>query len=368
MQDEQVSQARWLWELRLMQESRAMLERFVSLFVALGSVLKRFAGRLSVRVRGFGASFREMHAAMESGMATYVDPPSKDLQGSFTQTGAHAPAEDECVAAFPEQEMATHQPDPVQASTPTVEPLPAADSASLERKVEHLTRLLEDRDRKQKRLLEELEEAQHQLRGEKEKTEANLRQLEFQTEQVRADAERIRLGRAELESQFLQALEVKRDQWSRQVAHKEKELSAVRERLGTALTETRGLKASISQAEKRSDELQAELDRQKALTESLQAKKATKRSSKKARNGEIHPSVAASKDEKGEGPPPCDETDGLIDQVVTPLTVLMASADLLEMNPKSDSSQRQISEEIKIQGMALLHLVKSHACFARKAS
>ena len=226
--------------------------------------------------------------------------------------------------------------------------------------------MLEDRDREQKRLLDELEEARCQLRGEKEKTSANLRQLELQTEQVRTEADRKRSDRGELESQFLQALEVKREQWSLQVAHKEKELRTGREQLETTLTEMHDLKASMSQTEKRSRELQTELDRQKALTESLQAKKTSKSSSKKSRNREIRLPVAASKNEKSEGLPLCDETDGLLDQAVTPLTVLMASADLLEMNPKSDSSQRQISGEIKVQGMALLGLIKTHNCFTKK--
>ena len=95
----------------------------------------------------------------------------------------------------------------------------------------------------------------------------------------------------------------------------------------------RTLEIALRQAQERSGQLERELAEQKALLESAR---------------------------EGATSFPSDAAKELYERAVVPLTVLIASADLLLLKPGTDPSLRATAQEIKTQGQTLLELIKKY--------
>jgi hypothetical protein len=106
------------------------------------------------------------------------------------------------------------------------------------------------------------------------------------------------------------------------------------------------MEAALKQVNERAQELQAELRAQEDLLDKLEDEK------------DQAPAAAPA----GEGParPTSGQAAELYQQAVTPLTVLVASADLLVMDPGLDPSLRETASEMKAQSQALLELIKKY--------
>ncbi|MCZ6491703.1 MAG: hypothetical protein O7A06_14395 [Acidobacteria bacterium] len=227
-------------------------------------------------------------------------------------------------------------------------------------KIEHLTRLPEEKDREHERLLEELDAAHRQLREERETVKTQILQMEIHRNEIRSEIELTSARQVEQES-LVDALKTERQDLVQKLAAKEQEFGISRQHSNDALAQVRSLEATLNHAEKRSNELQADLASQKALVENLRANRSKGRRTKKAQHDEANLSANTSHAVKGTEPLPPNKADDLYMQAITPLTVLRASADLLAIDSKADASLRETTGVIKVQSQVLLDLIKSHA-------
>ncbi len=209
-----------------------------------------------------------------------------------------------------------------------------------------------------------------------EAAEKRIRELEADLAHSRAESERLKPGAAgkpspqqELEEELgrqrnqTRKLEDKVQELARQLAARdqqvaagqtqaEKDLAQARQEAKRALTQLRDLEAALRQAEEAAREREAELSAQKRLVESLQEERTAP-----ARK----PGKAAAAGAEPVGAAFAEQADKLYRQAVTPLTTLVASADLLVMEPRLDASTRETAQDIKAQSQALAALLKKFA-------
>jgi hypothetical protein len=120
-----------------------------------------------------------------------------------------------------------------------------------------------------------------------------------------------------------------------------------------ALAKLNDMETAWKQAEERTAELQIELKEQQSLVEALQA--APRPDATKAKSPPVSPTKL-----RAQEVPPAALAE-LYQQAVTPLTVLVASADMLVMSPALHPSLRETATEVKTQAETLLDLIKKHA-------
>lgn len=221
----------------------------------------------------------------------------------------------------------------------------------LRQKDKHLDSLREQRNELHRQLRETHSEQQkrllEQLRGEKEAGEARLKALEAELTQQRQPVEKLQ---AKIEA-LLQQLVAKERELSKGGRHSE-EVAQAQEATKRALTQVRDLEVALKQAEEHANKLRLELVSQKKLVETLQAEKA-----KAPLVTEAAPSSAAGMSAGGLTP---ERADTFYKEAVTPLTVLVASADLLALDQRLDPALRETAAEMKAQSQALMQLIKNY--------
>ena len=144
------------------------------------------------------------------------------------------------------------------------------------------------------------------------------------------------------------------------LAHGQRDLGQSQQESHRALTQVRDLEAALQQAEQLAQQREAELVSVKRQLESAEAEKEASRPA-------IRPPVGAEhkREQAQPAPPAGDEASALVvaelyKQALTPLTVLVASADLLVMSLK-DPSLKESAQDIKFQTQALMELMKKAA-------
>ncbi len=194
----------------------------------------------------------------------------------------------------------------------------------------------------------EAEEAQAQLNAEKVAAEAKAAELQARLQALEAGREEPPVG-GELNRQV--------EELSRQLAAREEELARTRghaqdvsqaqEAARRALTQLRDLETALKQAEARATELQLEVNTHRKMVEALQAERKQPAAPAAGRR-------AAGADVSGE------KLAELYNQTVTPLTVLVASADMLAMAHNIDPSLRDTAVEMKEQAQVLMDILQKH--------
>lgn len=201
-----------------------------------------------------------------------------------------------------------------------------------------------------------LDAVEHRLREERETAEGRIHQLEAERNQSRGDADNARVERLRQES-HVRVLEEELATARRQLAEeKGKEGSTPRRPAEEAAARLRPLEIALQQAQERSRQLERELAEQEALLESLREEKAAEGASREAA-----PATG------GASSFPSPTAKELYEQAVVPLTVLVASADLMLMNPKLEPSLADTAHEIKTQTQTLLEIIKKYALPSAKS-
>ena len=225
------------------------------------------------------------------------------------------------------------------------------------------------------RLLPELEEARRELT----EYQVRIRKLEMERDVSRAEAAQVRdekrevearaamLGKAvdNLERQLIetretteariQQLEAEREQLTSQLASKEQEVSSFRQSAEPEQPASSSLEVPLREAQERIQQLETALEeQQKALAGSLQQER---NAAKSEAMPTAEPAAAPLAPEGGISIPPAVAAV-LYERFVMRLTVLMANADLLLMNPRLEASVQESVREIKTEGQSLLEIIK----------
>jgi DNA repair exonuclease SbcCD ATPase subunit len=201
-----------------------------------------------------------------------------------------------------------------------------------------------------------LEVLEQQLRDEREAASSQIQQLE-------ADRDKSRARCLELEERERSLAEEKEAAQRRPRKKKDGTDANVAE-LETELEESRALTAKFeARIKSLEDELatahqQALQERQTAASRVEQLEAALNEARDQARRSESKLSAAPAGGTRTPGLS-SEAVESLYHQSMSRLTVLLACADIVLMNPKLEPSVRQTSQEIKTQGQALLDVSKS---------
>jgi hypothetical protein len=201
-----------------------------------------------------------------------------------------------------------------------------------------------------------LEVLEQQLRDEREAASSQIQQLE-------ADRDKSRARCLELEERVGSLAEEKEAAQRRPRKKKDGTDANVAE-LETELEESRALTAKFeARIKSLEDELatahqQALQERQTAASRVEQLEAALNEARDQARRSESKLSAAPAGGTRTPGLS-SEAVESLYHQSMSRLTVLLACADIVLMNPELEPSVRQTSQEIKTQGQALLDVIKS---------
>lgn len=315
-------------------------------------------------------------------------PGRAEASSSATQSIEQAEAEPVAEATPPETASGQVETVPVPAE-------PTDEHPSEQQVVEHLREQLQQKERHLESLREQRNELHQQLRAAEQRTKeletllqdsrsesqavtaAQKDQQVHEMESLQADKEaaearvhsleaavaeqtqRAQALEKELKEQDkpLEELRQKVDELSEQLRAKDEALAAARsgsseaeqarQEAKRALTQVRDLESALQQAEENARGVQAELAAQRRQLEELQDE-AGKREAADAEAAET-PEAAPEK------------MAALYREAITPLTVLVASADLLLMDARLEASLRETASDIKTESQKLLDLVKKHA-------
>lgn len=195
----------------------------------------------------------------------------------------------------------------------------------------------------------EAEEAHARLNAEKAAAEAKAAELQARLQALEANrgeqpvVEELR-GKVEELNRLLSAREEERAR-TRGQSH---EVTQAQDAARRALTQLRDLEIALKQAEARATELQLEVNTHRKMVEALQAERKQPAAASAAGRR------AAGADVSGE------KLAELYNQTVTPLTVLVASADMLAMAHNIDPSLRDTAVEMKEQAQVLMDILQKH--------
>jgi DNA repair exonuclease SbcCD ATPase subunit len=214
-----------------------------------------------------------------------------------------------------------------------------------------------------------LEGLERKLLEEKAATDVGLRQLEAERSQVES---RIRALEQELEASQRRprAERETAEARIRQLEAEREELAsklAAREREAPAPAQGKNRQSAARQNTEQVRLTGLELEKQKAVVETLRAELAEARAAAKAAEAAAaavaSPAPGSQPGEAPRHPDPLPHTpiEEFYERAVTRLTVVLASAELLAMSPRLEASLRETAEEIKIQGQALLEIIRKFA-------
>ena len=140
-------------------------------------------------------------------------------------------------------------------------------------------------------------------------------------------------------------------------ARAQRDLEQAQQESRRALSQVLELQSALQHAEERAQQREAELTSQKRMVESLEAEQEEPR---RGRKREPVPPQAGRAEPAAEAEVSAQVAADLYKKALTPLTVLVASADLLVMGLK-DPSLKESAQDIKFQSQALMELLQKTA-------